>query len=157
MDFWKDNKGRKVLVHKTWDFNRWLFKYFLQYLGVLVDGKLDMSQQCALTAQKANHTLGCIQKSTASRLREMSLPFYSVLVGPHQEYCTHTGRPQYRRCMEILERIQRRATKMIQGNRLPTDVVDAPSLKTFKVRLDQVLGNLMELCCPCVLQGRWTR
>ena len=104
-----------MLVRKTWDFNRWLFKYFLQYLGVLVDGKLDMSQQCALTAQKANHTLGCIQKSTASRLREVSLPFYSVLVGPHQEYCTHTGSPQYRRGMEILERIQRRATKMIQG------------------------------------------
>ena len=28
-------------------------------------------------------------------------------------------------------------------NRLPSDVVDAPSLQTFKARLDQVLGNLM--------------
>ena len=28
-------------------------------------------------------------------------------------------------------------------NRLPSDVVDAPSLETFKVRLDQALGNLM--------------
>ena len=42
-------------------------------------------------------------------------------------------------------------------NRLPRDVVDAPTLKTFKVRLDQALGNLMELCCPCALQGSWTR
>jgi len=28
-------------------------------------------------------------------------------------------------------------------NRLPRDVVDAPSMETFKERLDQALGNLM--------------
>lgn len=28
-------------------------------------------------------------------------------------------------------------------NRLPRDVVDAPSQETFKVRLDQALGNLI--------------
>ena len=42
-------------------------------------------------------------------------------------------------------------------HRLPRDVVDAPSMETFKVRLDQALGNLMWLWCPCSLQGSWTR
>ena len=28
-------------------------------------------------------------------------------------------------------------------NKLPRDVVDAPSLETFKVRLDKALGNLI--------------
>ena len=41
--------------------------------------------------------------------------------------------------------------------RLPRDVVDAPSLQTFKVRLDQALGNLAYLLCPCALQRSWTR
>ena len=56
-------------------------------LGVLVDKNLDMSQQCALAAWKANCVLGCIKEGVSSRERAVIVPFYSVLVRPHVEYC----------------------------------------------------------------------
>ena len=190
---------------------------------VLVDKNLDMSQQCALAAWKANYVLGCFKKGVVSR---EIVPLYSALVRPHLEYCVQAWGSQYRKDVELLERVQRRITKMIRGlehlsyeerlrelslfslekrrlwgdliaafqylkgaykqegewvfmrmdsdrtrgngfklrqgrlrlgirrkfftqrvvthwNRLPKEVVDAPSLEAFKARLDVALGSLV--------------
>ncbi|GAB0188671.1 mitochondrial enolase superfamily member 1 [Grus japonensis] len=84
-------------------------------LGVLIDEKLNMSRQCALAAQKANHVLGCLKRGVTSRSREVILPLCSALVRPHLKYCVQLWGPQYRRNMELLERVQRRATKLNGG------------------------------------------
>ena len=71
-------------------------------LGLLVDGKLEMSQQRALAVQKANCILGCIKISLSSRLQEGILPLYYALVNPHLEYCVQIWITQYRRDVDLL-------------------------------------------------------
>ena len=51
----------------------------------------------------------------ASRVKKVIFPHCSALVRPHLEYCIQMWSPQYRRDMDLLECIQGRATKMIQG------------------------------------------
>jgi len=112
-------------------------------LGVLADKKLNMSRQYELAAQKANRILGCIKTSVASRLREVILPLYSSLLRPHLEYCIQLWSPQHRKDVDLLERVQRSATKMIQGLEHLSDKDRLREFGLFSLEKRRLQGHLI--------------
>ena len=79
--------GNRNVMHKYRMGDTWLNSSICERdLGVLVDNKLNMSQQCDMAAKKANAILRCISRSIEFRAREV-IPLYSTLVRPHSEYC----------------------------------------------------------------------
>ena len=79
-------------------------------LGVTFSADMKVSEQCGTAASKGNQILWLIRRTIMYKEKQLIVPLYKAIVRPHLEYCIQAYR---KKDIDKLERIQRRATKMI--------------------------------------------
>ena len=86
-------------------------------LGVTMNANMKVSEQCIIAASKGNQILGMIRQNISYKEKSLIVPLYKAIVRPHLEYCIQAWNPHLRKYIDMREKIQRRATKLIPGLR----------------------------------------
>jgi len=84
-------------------------------LGIIVSDDLKWEKQCTAAVKQANKILGMIKRNFVDRSKETILALYKSLVRPYLEYCISVWNPYLVKDIKLVEGVQRRATKMVQG------------------------------------------
>ena len=113
-------------------------------LGITIDGSLRFHSQAAAAAAKANQVLGIIRRSFMN-LTKTSLPLlFKSMVRPHLEFSNTIWGPMSRGDQKLVEKVQRRATKLVPEIRCKPYMerlrdLRLPSLTYRRARGDMIL------------------
>ena len=108
-----------------------------------MNDNMKVSEQCRIAASKGNQVLGMIRRNITYKDKRLIIPLYKAIVRPRLEYCIHAWSPYLRKDIDMLEKIQRRATKLISELRDLTyeerlKECGLTTLETRRLRGDQI-------------------
>src|SRR5678816_4914578 len=84
-------------------------------LGVIISSNLKVANQCLEARNKANKMLGIINRNVVYKSKEVISKLYNSYVRPIIEYSAQVWAPYLKKDLDMLERVQSRATRMISG------------------------------------------
>ena len=114
-------------------------------LGIIISNDLKPTKQCTEAVKKANKLIGFIGRAFEYKSEKTVLTLYNSLVRPQLEYCIQFWSPYYKKDMEKLERVQRRATKMIPRLRNKSYEERLAELNLFTLTKRRLRGDLIQV------------
>ena len=114
-------------------------------LGVIVNKSLKNSRQAQEAVKKANRMFGMIFRNFHSRTKNIILPLYTSLVRPHLEFCNQFWNPHLKCDIELIERVQRRATRGIVELRGKPYIERLREAGLFSLERRRTRGDLIQV------------
>jgi hypothetical protein len=112
-------------------------------LGILVDSTLKPNKQCTKAANTALSIMRRIRRAFPIITPEIFHKIYPTFIRSHLEYAIQVWRPWLRKDIVLLENVQRRSTKIVQGLRNLDHVRRQESLNIFPLEYRQNRGDLI--------------
>ena len=114
-------------------------------LGVILTSSGKPSMQCSKAAAKAMSSLGIIRRSFKYIDNNSFSILYKAYIRPHLEYCVQAWNPYQIGDIKTLERVQRRATKLVKSLRRKPYEERLKSLKLYPLEVRRRRGDLIEV------------
>ena len=114
-------------------------------LGVFINHKLSSSDQVVEARKRALRMLGAINRNVSYKSEEVITKLYCAYVRPHLEYCVQAWSPIYEKDCWLLERVQKRATKMVKRIKDLSYEERLKELGMFSLRYRRLRGDLIEV------------
>ena len=113
-------------------------------LGLLVDDTLKFHKQTAAAVSRANRVLGLVRRAFIALDCQSLCLLYRTLIRPHLEYANSVWGPTSKTDQDAVERVQRRATKMVRSLRHLSyqdrlRALKLPSLHYRRMRGDMIM------------------
>jgi hypothetical protein len=112
-------------------------------LGIMLDSSFTPSAQCFSAANKARRSLFLIRRSFENITPKLFLPLFSAMVRPHLEYAVQAWSPYLQKDIQLLEGVQRLATRMINGFSLMDYASRLRRLNLFSLERRRLRGDLI--------------
>ena len=112
-------------------------------IGVTFDQQLSFGTNASKVVAAANSRLGLINRHFRHLDTKPFMNLYKTLVRPKLEYCMTVAQPVFKKDKEKIERVQRRATKLVKGmeNKVYSERLEElkfPSLEYRRKRADVI-------------------
>ena len=120
-------------------------------IGVIVDSQLSFEKHIHAKVNKANSIMSIIRRTYCHLDNKSFCLLFKALVRPHLEYCNSVWKPHKVKDIEMIENVQRRATKMLPGCKglEYEDRLKELGLPTLALRRER--GDMIE--CYKILHG----